>query len=144
MCDSLSVTRNFQGPETFARCFQNNRPCFLILKERELLFTSTTQDMKFRLFNKKTLLVCLMIRFISIQMVVSCFLKLIKRLRYNCKAIHSGCKVLLPSGQKFSRNERSGCAGPKTANSVELIFVTGPLLRTSRNLFSRWTDCKGK
>ena len=80
-------------------------------------------------------------------MIVCCSEYLIKSLEYNFKGVHSGCKVPLPEGQKFSRNECLGLAGPKTANSLELIFVTEFSLRTSRNSFSRWTDlkrCKGK
>ena len=60
----LSAICFFQWPETSTRCFWNNRPCFLILEESELVFTSPTQDMKLKLFNKKkTLLVYLMTKF---------------------------------------------------------------------------------
>ena len=45
--------------------------------------------------------------------------------------------------ENVRRNENSDLAGPKIAKSVELIFVTGSLLRTSRKLFSLWTDLKG-
>ena len=38
MYDLLSVTWKFQGPKTSARFFYNNRLCFLILKQKELLF----------------------------------------------------------------------------------------------------------
>ena len=64
-------------------------------------------------------------------------------LEYNCKRDHSGWKVLLPKGRNLRGGECLGLAGLKTANSVELISVTGSLLRTLRNLFSRWNDSKG-
>ena len=66
---------NFPWPETSGRCFQNNCPCFLILEERELPFTSPTQYIKFKHFNKKTLLVFLIIIFFQehLQIVVQTF-----------------------------------------------------------------------
>ena len=43
-----------------------------------------------------------------------------KSLEYNCQEVHSGYNVLLPLGERFSRNECSGLAGPKAT-----VFVTG-------------------
>ena len=56
----------FSRTKKFHTMFLENRPCFLILKERELLFTSLRHDIKFRFFTKKNLLIYLMIKFRSI------------------------------------------------------------------------------
>ena len=66
-----------------------------------------------------------------------------KALNITIKEITRAGKFYYLKGRNFRRGECSGLAGLKTANSVELISTTGSLLRTSRNLFSRWNDSKG-
>ena len=64
ICDLYYPSHEIFKDQDVSHVVFRTTPCFLILKERELLFTSTTQDIKLKFFNKK-IYWYLMIKFIS-------------------------------------------------------------------------------